>query len=225
MEGIAKVLRFNPKIDEKPYFQEYNYEYKKGMTVLDVLNYIYEELDKTISYSYCCRNGHCGICAIVVDGMPVLSCKKVAVPNMTIEPLKNISVTKDLTINRDEYEKKLPKLRLFLDRQCKAETEPEKIDMSNFDKFKIASRCIECLSCVSICPAYAKSPHLFLGPMAYVLEARHLYDPRDGLNREVLLKNQGIEHCIECGLCSKVCVHKVDPAQTIINIKNDIGGL
>src|SRR5680860_329408 len=113
MNGIVNILRFNPKTDEKPYYQKYNYECKEGITVLDVLNYIYEEVDSSLSYSYCCRNGHCGVCTVTVNGKPVLSCKKLAVPEMTIEPLKNIRVIKDLVIDREEYEKRLPKLRLF----------------------------------------------------------------------------------------------------------------
>lgn len=115
--------------------------------------------------------------------------------------------------------KKLPKLRFFLERKCNPEIEPEKIDTDSFEKFKLASRCIECLSCVSVCPAYAKNPHEFLGPMGYVLEARHLYDPRDELNREVVLRSEGIDLCIECGLCTKACNSKVAPAETIIELK------
>lgn len=219
MNGIVNILRFNPKTDEKPYYQKYNYEYKEGMTVLDILNYIYEEVDSSLSYSYSCRNGYCGICAVTVDGTPVLSCKKLASPKMIIEPLKSIRVIKDLVIDREEYEKRLPKLRLFLERRYKAKIQPEKINMANFEKFKVASRCVECLACVSICPVYAKNQHLFLGPMGYVLEARHLYDQRDNLNRDILLNSEGIEICTGCGLCSEVCTHKVDPAQIIKDIK------
>jgi len=219
MIETVNILRFNPKVNEKPYYQKYNYEYKEGMTVLDVLNYIYEKTDSTLNYSYGCRNGHCGICAVMVDGKAVLSCKKIALPKMTIEPLKNFRIIKDLVINREEYEKRLPKLRLFLERKHKAKMQPEKINMTIFEKFKVASRCVECLACVSVCPVYAKNQHLFLGPMGYVLEARHLYDQRDDLNREILLKSEGIELCKECGLCSEACIHKVDPAQIIKDIK------
>lgn len=56
MEGIIKILRFNPKVDKEPYYKEYNYAYKKGITVLDVL-----------SYSYCFRNGHSRICGLTID--------------------------------------------------------------------------------------------------------------------------------------------------------------
>lgn len=222
MKAKIKILRYNPMIDEKPYYQEFEYEYMKGMTVLDVLNYIYENIDATLAYSYSCGNGHCGLCGMTVNGKAVLACKAQAPEDTLVEPLKNINVIKDLIVDRQEYERRLPKLRLFLEREDELKSEPEKIDMLAFDKFKIASRCVECLCCVSVCPVYKQNPHLFEGPMAYALEARHYYDPRDNLNRELLLKTQGIERCIECGLCSRVCMHKVDPAGIIKSIKKDI---
>lgn len=222
MEGIVKILRFNPLIDRVPYQQQFEYEYNEGMTVLDVLNYIYENIDSTLGYSYSCRNGHCGLCGIIVDGDPALACKKAAKPKMTVEPLRNLRVVKDLIIDRDEYERRLPQLRLFLERQSEAATEPEKIDMQEFVKFKIASRCIECFCCLSVCPVYKNSPHLFAGPTAYALEARHFFDPRDDLNRALLLKSEGLELCTECGLCSEVCMSKTDPAKLIRNMKDFI---
>jgi succinate dehydrogenase/fumarate reductase iron-sulfur protein len=225
MEGKVKIFRFNPVVDTSPFFEEYEFDYSKGMTVLDILNLIREKYDPTLSYSYCCRNGHCGLCGIKVNNKEVLSCKHPAETNMEIMPLGNLMVLKDLVINREEYEVKRPQLRLFLERQCEAHNEPECIDMEKFNLFKTASRCIECLCCVSVCPAYKEKPHLFAGPMAFSLLARHYFDPRDNLNRGLLARSEGIEHCIECNLCSKRCVLGVNPAELIklMKIQRQVG--
>ena len=219
MNGKAKVFRFDPLIDAEPYYKEYSFGFAPGLTVLDVLNQIYEQQDATLAYTYCCRNGHCGICGVTVNHKPVLMCKQAAAAEMIIEPLQNISVKKDLIIDREEYEIKRPKLRLFLERQCHAGQEPERIDMNAFDNFKIASRCVECFCCLAVCPIYKNHPHSFTGPAAFALEARHVFDPRDELNRGLLLKSEGIGLCTECGLCSGVCPHKVDPCGLIKKIK------
>lgn len=45
--------------------------------------------------------------------MATLSCKKLAKPNITVGPIKNIRAIKDLTIDRDEYEKKITQIKIF----------------------------------------------------------------------------------------------------------------
>ena len=213
------VKRYDPTSDREPYFTEYEYDLSDSMTVLDVLNLIHEEIDPSLSYSYSCRNRHCGLCGIKADGKPALTCKCHARPDMVIEPLDNFPVLKDLSIDRDSYERLRPQLRLELERKCEALSEPETIDMDAFGKFKKASRCIECYCCVSACPMVSRMPHLFLGPAGIALEARHLYDPRDSLDRLLILKDEGISLCIECGKCSDVCMMDVDPAGIIKDIK------
>lgn len=220
MQGTVKIHRFNPMTDKEPYYQTYTYDYQPGMTALDVLKLIRDTQEPSLAYDWCCRNGHCGLCGMTINGKPALACRQAATPDkLTIGPLRHIRVIKDLVIDRDEYERNRPQLRLFLERQCADIAEPELIDMDAFEKFKVASRCIECFCCVSACPVYGKSPHLFPGPAAFALLARHVFDPRDQLNRSLMVWSEGIGHCTECGLCSKACRLGADPAGLIKQMK------
>ena len=38
MKGQARIFRYNPFLDREPYFEDFEYDYSSGMTVLDVLN-------------------------------------------------------------------------------------------------------------------------------------------------------------------------------------------
>ena len=214
----VRILRFNPERDGAPYFQEYEYEPFPGMTVLDVLNGIHANQDPTLSYSHECRNKHCGLCGLMVNGKAELSCKRYAQPDMELRPLAGFPVLRDLTVDRDWYERLRPALRLELERYVPCAEEPERVDMEAFARFRQASRCIECYCCVASCPVFKKQPHSFIGPAALVLEARHHFDPRDDLDRKLIFKDIGLAECIGCGLCSKACRLDVDPAGVIKTI-------
>ena len=221
-KASVKILRFDPTRDSSAYYCTYTYLLTESMTVLDVLNQIHETEDPGLSYSCSCRNRHCGLCGLMVNGRASLACKCRAVPDMTLEPLSGFPVLKDLTIDRSAYERFRPELRLQLERGSAPASEPEKIDKGSFDRFKQASRCIECYCCVSACPVCKNMPHEFLGPAGFVLEARHFYDPRDTLDRLLIMKDEGIRNCIGCGLCSDVCLMDTDPADIIRDIKEQV---
>lgn len=215
--GTVSIKRFDPTRDSAPYWQTYSFPFQPGMSVLDVLLDIYQRLDATLSFQYCCRNSHCGLCGVRIDGKPGLVCREAAKQEMRLEPLANLPVLRDLTVDRSEQDLRKQDLRLFLER-----AEPyrggkaERVDMAAFERFKRAARCVECFCCVSACPVFAKKPHDFLGPAALTQLARHFFDPRDEGPRSLIALSGGLAQCIGCGKCTAVCPHGAMPMENII---------
>ncbi|WP_434511740.1 fumarate reductase (CoM/CoB) subunit TfrB [Desulfitobacterium sp. AusDCA] len=214
-KGKVTVFRYNPEIDIQPRYETYEFPYKPSMTVLDVAMYIYEQIDGSFSFSYACSNSHCGLCGAKINGKPGLMCREMATQEMVLEPLDNLTVIRDLMVDRDEYEKHKDSLRLNLDRVNLPLQEPEKIALKDLRRFAVASRCVECYSCISVCPSLKENPHEYLGPAGFVQLARHAFDPRDDLNREVIAYSGGLYNCTTCGRCTEVCPHDIAPSENI----------
>lgn len=68
--------------------QTYTLPFREGMTVLDCMRYIADELDGTFAfYDHACKRGFCGSCLVRVNGRKALSCR-LLVPSgeVRIEP-------------------------------------------------------------------------------------------------------------------------------------------
>ncbi len=69
------------------------------MTVLGVLDYIYEEIDSSLAYYKSCRIGTCKGCWVEVNGKSALSCRVLAEDSMRIAPLKDRTIIRDLVVD------------------------------------------------------------------------------------------------------------------------------
>lgn len=217
--GKVAVLRYNPEIDTQPHQETYEYPFEAGMSVLDVALYIYENIDVGFTFQYGCRNSHCGLCGAKINGKPGLMCRESATQEMTVEPLDNFPVIRDLMVDRRHYDARMPGLRLFLDRVDAPAAVPERIERDDLERFKVVSRCVACHNCTSVCPAYGENRHEFLGPAGIVQMARHAFDPRDELDRETIAYSSGIYECTLCGKCVTVCPHGISPKESIERLR------
>jgi fumarate reductase (CoM/CoB) subunit B len=204
-----RVQRFDPDKDKEPYFQTYMMKVNDGARVLHALHAIHDTLDPTLSYRYSCASGQCGSCAVRVNGEPVLACMEEAKDNSTIEPI-NLTVKKDLVVDL------LPKLEEIASFCPKKEiTRPKKADI---DQIKPLRDCIECLCCVSVCPAVDVTK--FLGPTAMRQEMRLALDPRDTGDRVPDAVRDGLFTCTTCQACWKVCPKEIQtPAKAIEKLR------
>lgn len=90
---------------EKDKWINYEVPIEEGMTVLGVLDYIYENIDSSLAYYQSCRNGRCQGCWVAVNGKAVLSCKAIATDGMKISSLEKFALIRDLVVDFKEHVK------------------------------------------------------------------------------------------------------------------------
>jgi fumarate reductase (CoM/CoB) subunit B len=194
------VQRFDPEKDTEPRFVPYTVSVNDGARVLHVLHAIRDTIDATLAYRYCCSSGQCGSCAVRVNGEPVLACMAEATDGMTIAPL-NLPVKKDLVA---DLLPKIQQIASLVPAQDGTSRLPVKAEI---DAIKPLRDCIECMACVSVCPAMDVTK--FLGPTAMRQEMRLALDPRDTGKRVPDAVRDGLFTCTSCQACYKACPKKI----------------
>ena len=98
------VSRFDPSVDTEAYDQFYQIPVSRGMSVMDALDYIYENLDPSLAYydHAACQQGICRRCTIHINGKVSLMCQTLVEGDLKLEPLPRFAVGKDLVSKRGE---------------------------------------------------------------------------------------------------------------------------
>ena len=100
----VKVFRFDPSVDEEPSYESYEVPFQMGMSAMDMLDYIYKDLDSTLAYydHAGCSLGICGRCTGKVNGKPGLLCQTSIQEQeeVFLQPIKMDRVVKDLVVKR-----------------------------------------------------------------------------------------------------------------------------
>ena len=100
----ARVFRLDPSVDREPRYDTYEVPLEEGMSAMDVLDYIYQNLDGTLAYydHAGCTLGICGRCTGKINGSPGLLCQTLVESDVTLEPISESRVIKDLVVVRGE---------------------------------------------------------------------------------------------------------------------------
>ncbi len=214
-----RIRRFN---GEETYWQSYEVPVKKGMTVLEGLLYIKENLDSTLAFRYSCRMAVCGSCAMKINGKPRLACEtQIAAlksDRITIEPLDNFVVIKDLVTDFEGFFKKHEKVKPYLIRDDISYEKPVELiqtpaELKAYYDFTL---CLKCGACYSVCPA--ASTRDILGPAAITAAYRFCMDSRDrgGDERvDIIISDDGAWRCHFAAECSEVCPKQINPAKAV----------
>jgi fumarate reductase iron-sulfur subunit len=98
----ARVFRLDPSLDEEPRYQAYQVPFEEGMSVMNVLDYIYQNLDGTLAYydHAGCALGICARCNCRINGKAGLFCQVPVSGDLTIEPISPSRVLRDLVCEK-----------------------------------------------------------------------------------------------------------------------------
>jgi succinate dehydrogenase / fumarate reductase iron-sulfur subunit len=226
------VTRFNPEIDRAPYVKVYQIPVREGMTVLEGLHYIKDNLDPSLAWRYSCRMGICGSCGMLLNGRPTLACNTqilhIATQDLSVGPLPNFDIIRDLVPDLASMFEKHRSIKPYVVRGDEAEINDPRGEVyqspEDLEAYLQFAYCIKCGCCMAACPTLATDVR-YLGPMPLSAAQRYNRDTRDeGRRHRNLLTGSahGAFRCHYAGECSRACPKGVDPARAIQHLKRQL---
>ena len=220
-----EVLRYRPEQDKEPFFQTYSVPCEEEWVVLDALNYIKDEIDRTLSYRWSC---HVRLRELRVQDRqrPKLGCKAFLRDYkdkiLEVEPLDNFPIERDLVVVIDDFIEKprasaactVPRREAFVRRRVSADTGAAQDVQAILDVHQLSA--------------------LLFGLPAIRVDRSGVYRPggaRAGAplqqrpatsamaREDVVAAHEGVWGCSFVGACSVVCPKDVDPAGAIQQMK------
>jgi fumarate reductase (CoM/CoB) subunit B len=216
--AIGETITVRVRRSDDGGFAEFHVPYRKWMRVLDALNWIAENAATDLAYRWFCGSKMCGTCAVRMNGREVLACWEAVEPAMTIEPLRNLPVIRDLVVDRAPYDRKVEALEPWIERPAPYPGFPEPLDHKQMKSASKALDCIGCLCCYSACPVIALGDLTdFAGPAPLVQLGQTALDPRnDPAKVARALSRTGIFNCVSCYKCEEVCPASIPIVTAVI---------
>lgn len=238
MQVEFRIVRQKP--NSSPRVETYSLEVEPGNTILECLNRIKWEQDGSFAFRKNCRNTICGSCAMRINGRSTLACKENVgselarfsqaapgeIPVLTIAPLGNMPVVKDLIVDMQSFWDNLEAVEPYVSTRGRAVPEREFLQSpAERERLDQMGNCIMCGACYSECNAREVNED-FVGPHALAKAYRLVADCRDG-EKEARLQDyhqgtQGVWGCTRCYYCNAVCPMEVAPLDQIGKIKQEI---
>ncbi len=227
---LLKVFRYNPKAKgEAPRMVTYRVPMSKGLTVLDALLWVKENVDNGLAFRYSCRMGICGSCGMLINGKPGLGCEtqvaELGTDVIEVGPLMQYDVIRDVATDFTDFFSHHNKIKPYLIRPENGDGKPVDKELPQTEEQKLEfyqfTMCIMCGLCDAACPIVGMDKD-FLGPQALAQAYRFGIDSRDQGwpdRAEVVDSPHGCFRCELAGSCSAVCPKGVDPAMGVQLLK------
>jgi succinate dehydrogenase / fumarate reductase iron-sulfur subunit len=229
MQVTFKVYRKDPEKDGKPGRSNYTLQMAEGATVLDGLFKIRDEVDGTVGFRASCLRGYCGDCMIRVNNSARLACTaKLSAftqkgPEISLDPLRNVPVLKDLVFDWDAFMwNKIKTVNPWMESDETASDGENIIPDDTMRDLRKVMSCYYCGMCDEGCTVLPVDFH-FLGPAALTKAYRFVFDPRDKQAEDrfkVLEGPKGIWDCVHCFEADEHCPRAIEPTKRIIALRD-----
>ncbi|MFG2964187.1 MULTISPECIES: succinate dehydrogenase iron-sulfur subunit [unclassified Streptomyces] len=222
-----RVRRFNPEVSADAVWEDFLLEIDPKERVLDGLHKIKWDVDGTLTFRRSCAHGICGSDAMRINGKNRLACKtliKDINPEkpITVEPIKGLTVLKDLVVDMEPFFQAYRDVMPFLITKDTNEPTRERLQTAeDRERFDDTTKCILCAACTSSCPVFWNDGQYF-GPAAIVNAHRFIFDSRDeaGEQRlEILNDRDGVWRCRTTFNCTDACPRGIEVTKAIQEVK------
>ncbi|MFE1588713.1 succinate dehydrogenase iron-sulfur subunit [Streptomyces sp. NPDC059402] len=222
-----RVRRFNPEVSAEATWEDFQLEIDPKERVLDALHKIKWDLDGSLTFRRSCAHGICGSDAMRINGKNRLACKtliKDISPEkpITVEPIKGLTVLKDLVVDMEPFFQAYRDVMPFLITKDTNEPTRERLQSAeDRERFDDTTKCILCAACTSSCPVFWNDGQYF-GPAAIVNAHRFIFDSRDeaGEQRlEILNDRDGVWRCRTTFNCTDACPRGIEVTKAIAEVK------
>jgi succinate dehydrogenase iron-sulfur subunit len=226
-----RIRRFDPESGAPPHWEDHGVDLEGHKSVLDGILQVKDREDGSIGIRCSCQAAICGSCGVRVNGQAKLACntklqdaqEKARDGAITVEPMGNMPVLKDLIVNMDAVHwKKVQRVVPWLVPEGDPPEREYVVPAETMIDVTQTMACIHCGACVSDCLSMEVDPD-FVGPAALAKAYRFVGDPRDSATedrlRDLAEDPHGIYDCTHCFSCVQVCPKGVAPMDQIMRLR------
>lgn len=156
---VLRIRRFNPEVAAEAQWVDYQLPIDPKERVLDALHKVKWEIDGSLTFRRSCAHGICGSDAMRINGKNRLACKTLVKDinpekPITIEPIKGLTVLKDLVVDMDPFFQAYRDVMPFLITKGNEPTRERLQSAADRERFDDTTKCILCAACTSSCPVF-----------------------------------------------------------------------
>ncbi|PCI44568.1 MAG: succinate dehydrogenase iron-sulfur subunit [Proteobacteria bacterium] len=224
-----EIYRYNPEEDAEPHMQAFEVPLeKKGMKLLDVLNYIKGHMDGTLTYRRSCGEGVCGSDGMNINGVNGLACitpiEGLKQP-IKVRPLPSMEVIRDLVVDTTHFFDQYRQIKPWL-QSTRPTPEHERLQTPD-ERAELdgSYECIMCGCCTTSCPSWWWNGDRFMGPAVLLQADRWIKDSRDEATGERLDQLEDafkLYRCHQIMNCMEACPKGLNPTAAINHIKRTL---